>query len=155
MKLKILGITFFYNKAKGTSHHGAFIVYAFKRILFMRTWAPKLYFALVLLLSACGGKGGSGGGASSPLVGSWIEQFPNPANNIYAGITQSSFTVQQGTCTISGGYTLDSNIIHAFSVTRSPACLAGNSSFDCTYSMSSNNQLSLSCPAFSTNLQRN
>lgn len=52
MNFKIFGITFFYNKARGTSHHGAFIIYAFNRIFFMRTWAPKL-FALLFLLSSC------------------------------------------------------------------------------------------------------
>lgn len=109
---------------------------------------------LFVLLTSCGSSGGGEGSGSSPISGSWVENMPNPSLNVYAAIGGSTFTVQQSTCTISGNYTLDANTVHASSVTRSPACVAGNSSFDCTYSMASNNQLSLSCPGFSTNLQR-
>jgi len=110
---------------------------------------------LFVLLTSCGGSGGGGGSASnSPISGSWLEQLPNPAYNIYVAIGGSSFTIQQSTCTITGNYTVDANFIHVTNANESPACAATSSSFDCTYSMSSNNQLSISCPNFSSNLQR-
>jgi len=114
----------------------------------------KKLFLLVLLSSCGGGGGGSGSSSSSPIIGQWLEQMPNPADNIYLLTGANSFAIQQGSCTITGLYTVDANYLHVTNVTDSPACIPQPSAFDCTFSMASNNQLSIVCPAMSANLTR-
>lgn len=110
---------------------------------------------LFVLLTSCGGSGGGGGPSSgSPIVGQWLEQFPNPINNIYLLTGANSFAIQQGSCTITGLYTVDANYIHVTNVTESPACVPQPNAFDCTFHMPSNNQLNITCPALSASLTR-
>jgi len=114
----------------------------------------KNLFLLVLLASCGGSGGGSGSSSQSPIIGQWLEQLPNPADNIYLLTGANSFAIQQGSCTITGLYTVDANYLHVTNVTDSPACVPQPNAFDCTFSMASNNQLSIVCPALSANLTR-
>jgi hypothetical protein len=110
--------------------------------------------ALLLFLMSCGGSGGGGSSASNPLVGNWIQQFSNPANNFYVGVTDSSFTIQQGACTITGSISVDASTLHLSNVSETAGCVAQPPAFDCNYSMPTNNQLNVFCPSLTLSLDR-
>lgn len=108
--------------------------------------------SILFLLAACNGGGGGGGSSGgSPFSGSWEALGVSP---IYLLVDSDDFIIQEGSCTISGKYIHGSTDIIVSGVQRTSACISGPSSFGCTYSMASNNQLSLSCPSFGANFTR-
>lgn len=108
--------------------------------------------SILFLLAACNGGGGGGASGGSPISGSW-ESLAVPYN-YYLLVDSDEFILQNGSCTMSGKYNIYGTTISLSYVQRTNSCVSGYSSFVCTFSMASNNQLSLNCPNLSANFTR-